>query len=345
MGSQRRNNSRLKDELGAKGIVDLPMGLGMAALGRPGYINLGHGDDLSDATTDEGYGVAEMQAHAFGVLDAAWRLGIRYFDVARSYGRAEEFLGMWLRDRDIVADDVMIASKWGYTYTAGWRVEAAHHEVKEHSLSVLQRHWSETAHTLGAYLTLYQIHSATFESGVLDNAAVLDELGRLKENGTAIGLTLSGANQGDVLARALDVELDGLPLFDAVQSTWNLLEPSAADALAQASRQGMVVIVKEALANGRLTPRNEAPEFSDRMAVLRDEAERLAASVDALALAAVLSQPWVDVVLSGAASKEQIASNLRALDVPWDEQAAIRLSALAELPDEYWRTRSELVWN
>ena len=42
------------------------LGLGLAALGRPGYINLGHGEDLTDKTVDA------MQEHAWTVLDRAW---------------------------------------------------------------------------------------------------------------------------------------------------------------------------------------------------------------------------------------------------------------------------------
>ena len=37
-----------------------------------------------------------MRAHAHAVLDAACDAGVRYFDAARSYGLAEEFLGSWL---------------------------------------------------------------------------------------------------------------------------------------------------------------------------------------------------------------------------------------------------------
>ena len=35
------------------------------------------------------------------VLDAAYGAGVRYFDAARSYGRAEQFLGSWLRARGL----------------------------------------------------------------------------------------------------------------------------------------------------------------------------------------------------------------------------------------------------
>jgi aryl-alcohol dehydrogenase-like predicted oxidoreductase len=317
-----------------------PIGLGLAALGRPGYINLNHASDLG-----HNYDITAMEAHAHTVLDAAWQMGVRYFDAARSYGRAEQFLGSWLRKNKIDPQAVTVGSKWGYTYTAKWQIQADHHEIKEHSLPVLQRQWQETEDELGHYLNIYQIHSATLESGVLENKAVLNELARLKAGGTIIGLSLSGANQGTVLEQALTVHVDGIRLFDTVQATWNLLEPSAGRALMAAHQAGMGIIVKEALANGRLTPRNTAPAFAAPLALLTRQAERLHTTVDALAIAAVLAQPWVGIVLSGAAVVEHVHSNLAALTVNWDSEAATLLRQLAEPPDVYWTTRKNLTWN
>lgn len=188
------------------------IGLGLAALGRPGYINLGHSADLP-----AGHDVAAMEAHAHRVLDVAWESGVRYFDAARSYGRAEDFLGSWLRLRDIAPADIVVGSKWGYIYTGGWRADADVHEVKDHSLTILRRQIGESRKRLGEHLDLYQIHSATLESGVLDDAAVLDDLARLRESGLRVGLSVSGPRQGDTVRRALEVERDGQRLFSAVQ--------------------------------------------------------------------------------------------------------------------------------
>ena len=80
-------------------------GLGLAALGRPGYINLGHADDLN-----RDYDVDAMQQHAHRVLDTAWESGVRYFDAARSYGKAEIFLGSWIRDRGIDVGAISVLS-------------------------------------------------------------------------------------------------------------------------------------------------------------------------------------------------------------------------------------------
>ena len=327
-------------QLGRTALTVSRLGLGLAALGRPGYINLGHAGDLQ-----HDHAVAMMEARCHEVLDAAWALGVRYFDAARSYGKAEEFLAHWLTARGLAPDAVTVGSKWGYTYTANWQVQAEHHEVKDHSLPVLRRQTAESQQLLGSQLDLYQIHSATLDSGVLDNADVLHELVRLRAGGLKIGLSLSGPQQADTLRRALAVQIDGVRVFDCVQATWNVLEPSAGSALQEAHAVGLGVIVKEALANGRLTARNVDLAFGERRRVLEATAARLQTTLDALALAAVLAQPWVDVVLSGASTVEQLRSNAAALHVAWDDAAGDAVASLAETPRDYWAARSRLPWN
>ena len=303
------------------------IGLGLAALGRPGYLNLGHGVDLG---SDRSVATLERRAHA--VLDAAYDAGVRYFDAARSYGRGEAFLASWLGRRELAPGEVTVGSKWGYTYTAGWEVRADPPEVKDLSVDTFRRQLGETRELLADHLSLYQIHSATVESGVLDDAAVLSALAELRAGGVSVGLTTSGPQQARTVERA--IAGGG---FDTVQATWNLLEPSVGPALAEAHREGLGVIVKEALANGRLTARGGCPE-------LEQEAQRLGASADAVALAAALAQPWADVVLSGAASTDQLTSNLAARQVPWDRHAARALASLSEEPEAYWRARADLAW-
>jgi aryl-alcohol dehydrogenase-like predicted oxidoreductase len=302
------------------------IGLGLAALGRPGYLNLGHGADLGADRS-----VEALRARSFEALDAAYAAGVRYLDAARSYGRAEEFLGAWLDDRDPA--DVVVGSKWGYVYTAEWEVDADPPEVKHHDVDTLRRQLSESRERLGARLALYQIHSATPDSGVLEDDDVLAELAGLRRSGVAIGLTTSGTSQAQTLERALELDL-----FDTAQVTWNLHERSAGAALERAHAAGLGVIVKEALANGRLTPRGAPPP-------LVGVAERLGTTADAAALAAVLAQPFVDVVLSGAATVQTLSSNLKAAEIELDAAALAELEALSEPPDRYWTARGGLAWN
>lgn len=274
------------------------LGLGTAALGRPGYLNLGHGAELGEDRS-----VEALRARTHEVLDFAYEAGIRDFDTARSYGRGEAFLGEWLRSRN--PEGVTISSKWGYVYTANWEVAADPPEVKHHDVDTFKRQLEETREHLGDWLDLYQIHSATRDSGVLSNDAVLSAM---VEAGVPLGLSVSGTSQAETIDAAVQ-----LGIFTAVQATWNLHERAAGDALA---RSGLKVIVKEGLANGRLAAR------------------------DAQALAVALAQPWADVVLSGAASIDVLRSNLKALETePVDEPG------LAEDSEAYWALRSSLAWN
>ncbi len=328
-------------QLGRGGPMVSRMGLGLAALGRPGYINLGHGDDLVD-----GRDVEAMEARTHRVLDAAYQAGVRYFDAARSYGRAEAFLGSWLLERGFGHENVTVGSKWGYTYTADWKVDADVHEVKNHSVETFLKQATETQTNFGLNISLYQIHSATLESGALDDAQLHEALAQLRDRtGVRIGLSVSGPGQARTIERALEIEVAGVRLFDAVQATWNPLEVAAGASLTRAHDEGLGVIVKEALANGRLTPRNDDPAFAPTRARLQAEADRLGATLDALVLAHVLTQPWADVVLSGAATTEQLLSNLNAQAISIDEQANTTFEEIAEPSEHYWKTRSQLAWN
>src|SRR5204863_8906689 len=98
----------------------------------------------------------------------------------------------------------------------------------------------------------------------------------------------------------------------------NLLERSAAPALSEASDAGWTVIVKEAMANGRL------------------------AHLDGAALVSALTQPWADIVLSGAATVDHLRSNVAAPDHDVDLDA---FASIVEPPEQYWATRASLPWN
>ncbi|GAA2647687.1 aldo/keto reductase [Streptomyces vastus] len=308
------------------------IGLGLAAVGRPGYINLGRERDLPEARS-----VEALRNRTHELLDAAYAQGVRYFDAARSYGLSEEFLADWLRTRPDI-DDVVIGSKWGYTYTADWRTDAEEHEVKDHSVTTYERQRAETADLLGDRLDLYQIHSVTPDSPALSDKELHAKLAEAAAKGLTIGFSTSGPAQADAIRAALAVTVDGEPLFRTVQATYNALETSAAPALAEAHDAGLTVIVKEAMANGRLAG-PQAPE------AVRAIAEAAELGADAVSLALILRQPWAGVVLSGAATVNQLVSNLHAAVVDLDDEQVARLSALAEEPGAYWERRGQLPWH
>jgi aryl-alcohol dehydrogenase-like predicted oxidoreductase len=305
------------------------LGLGLAVLGRPAYINLGRTDVAPVDRT-----VNRFRAITFSVLDAAYAAGVRWVDVARSYGLAEDFLAGWLADRDHT--DVTVSSKWGYAYVGDWRVDADVHEVKEHSLTRFREQLAQTRALFGDRLALYQVHSLTSDSPLFDDAELIAALADLAASGVPVGFSTSGPAQADAVARALDLESGGQRVFSTVQSTWNPLETSVADALADAHRAGIRVLVKEPLANGRLAVR--PPD------VVAAIAARHGVGPDAVALAAALAQPWADIVLLGPAGVDQLHANLAATAVRLDAAELADLAALAQPPAQYWAQRSALPW-
>jgi aryl-alcohol dehydrogenase-like predicted oxidoreductase len=312
--------------LGTGGPVVSRVGLGLAALGRPAYITSGREQDLPDRS------VAGMRTRAFSMLDAAYAAGIRYMDAARSYGLAEEFLARWLAERGHA--DVVVGSKWGYRYTGEWRLDASQQEVKEHSLAMFTTQLAQSRALLGDRLTLYQVHSLTIDSGLFTDGPLLAALSRLRAEGVIIGLSASGPYQAEAIRRALPLTVDGQQLFTEVEVTWNLLEPSAGPAAAEAAAAGWAVLVKEAVANGRLTSAGGPPESLTALAAERGVTE------DAIALAAALAQPWASVVLSGAVTHAQLDENLAALTV-----GQLPALSLAEAPGAYWAERAARPWH
>jgi aryl-alcohol dehydrogenase-like predicted oxidoreductase len=305
------------------------LGLGLAALGRPAYINVGRAEELPPER-----GVDDLRKASWDVLDAAYEAGVRWVDAARSYGRSEEFLGGWLAARR--PDDVTVSSKWGYAYVGGWRLDADVHEVKEHSLERFREQYAETRRFLGDRLAVYQVHSLTVDSPLFGDKALQAALARVAEDGVRLGFSTSGPRQADTVRQALELDVDGRRLFTTVQSTWNLLEPSVGDALREAHEAGAHVLVKEALANGRLAVDPAEP--------MQRVARRHGVGPDAVALAAVLSQGWADTVLIGAVSTAQLASNLEALGLVLDASDRETLGSLAVAPERYWKERAALPW-
>ncbi|HEX2902611.1 MAG TPA: aldo/keto reductase [Jatrophihabitans sp.] len=304
------------------------LGLGLAAIGRPAYITAGRGHDLGPPAQRT---VASMRSRTHALLDSAWSAGIRYVDVARSYGRAEEFLGEWLAAHPGRRAQLRLGSKWGYEYVGNWRADAPLHERKQHSRAMLDKQWPQTLQALGGPPDWYLIHSVTPDSPALTDRDLLAALSELAATGIRIGLSTSGPAQAAVIERAL--ALRSVP-FSVVQSTWNLLEQSATQALLRAHAAGWQVIVKEVFANGRLAGTAAPP-------AIRQVAEQQGRTVESVALGTVLAQPWVDLALTGAVTGDQLAANLAA-----DVAAPLPdlLHGLAVAAPEYWHARGELSW-
>ena len=313
------------------------IGLGLAAIGRPEYINVRQDADVDKS---EQY----YRNNAFKMLDFAYEQGIRHFDTAPSYGKGEEFLQQWYQQNP--HKDVTFSTKWGYTYVANWDLGYNKpHEIKEHSLKKLLEQWSVSRHLLPG-LKVYQIHSATFESGVLDNAEVLHQLYEIKkETGLKIGISASGERQSEIVDYASQIKIKNEPLFESFQVTYNILETSTHDILERLIKTGRLVIIKEALANGRVFKNDDYTHYESLYADLERLSKKYKAPIDAIALRFVIDHLQPGIVLSGASNSYQLSENMKALNIKLDNKELISLKQHTVNSDFYWNERKKLEWN
>ncbi|MDX6748043.1 aldo/keto reductase [Polaribacter sp. PL03] len=314
----------------------MKLGLGTAALGRPQYINV-------RTENCDNSNLSEFKKQSFNVLEEAYNLGIRYFDTAPGYGLAEELLLEWLQTKK--DNSIEVATKWGYTYTANFDTNATVHEIKEHSLAKLKEQWTFSKQLL-PYLKVYQIHSATLETGVLENTQVLEHLAFLKkEHNLKIGLTTTGTNQVEVIRKALNILVDNESIFDVFQITYNFLDQSLQEISEELINKNKSIVIKEALANGRFFKNENYPNYNKMYTTLENLAKKHNVGVDAISLKYCEQTIPGSIVLSGASNSNQLKENLKINTFSLSNNEIEILNALKISPEAYWKERKQLTWN
>jgi len=314
--------------------LDNKIGLGLAALGRPGYINIGHDNDLGSDKSK-----ASMRDYCHQVLDFAYSNGIRYFDTARVYGDAEEFLSSWIRKQSQF--NGFVGSKWGYEYLANWEVNSDKHERKDHSAAFLKQQWVETRMNLGKNVDLYHIHSVTPDSSVLDDPTVIKELESIKKNGLEIGISTSGPEQKKTIEKFLKIN-EKLKLFSFLQSTVNIFEQSCIPILKEAHNQKINIIAKEVFSNGLLTNANK-DYHQEQLQNLQNIAKEIDLTLEQISYLWVYQLPFIKIILTGASTISQLQENLNCLNKL--NTTIPNLDNLNLSVDDYWSTRKSLSWN
>lgn len=314
--------------------LDNKIGLGLAALGRPGYINIGHDNDLGSDKSK-----ASMRDYCHQVLDFAYSNGVRYFDTARVYGDAEEFLSSWIRKQSQF--NGFVGSKWGYEYLANWEVNSDKHERKDHSAAFLKQQWVETRMNLGKNVDLYHIHSVTPDSSVLDDPTVIKELESIKKNGLEIGISTSGPEQKKTIEKFLKIN-EKLKLFSFLQSTVNILEQSCIPILKEAHNQKINIIAKEVFSNGLLTNANK-DYHQEQLQNLQNIAKEIDLTLEQISYLWVYQLPFIKIILTGASTVSQLQENLNCLKKL--NTTIPNLDNLYLSVEDYWSTRKSLSWN
>ncbi|MBK8504673.1 MAG: aldo/keto reductase [Saprospiraceae bacterium] len=312
------------------------IGFGTAAIGRPQYINL-----KSEQKTSV-FKLTKFKLESIEVIQKAYDIGIRYFDTAPGYGIAEEMMSKWLSHQN--DPDVEVATKWGYTYTADFNPDALIHEVKDHRLVKLNEQFANSKKLL-PYLSTYQVHSATFETGILQNREVIHRLAAIKEEyNLRIGITTSGTNQNDVILAASEVIFDRKVLFDTFQVTYNLFDQQLQEIIPLFNTSGLRLIIKEAMANGRVFRNPNYPHYEKNYQICEELARKYKVGVDAIALRFVIDSIHPHTVLSGANQVSQLHQNMKALSFRLTSDEIDQLQRLKVNPIEYWNERKNLTW-
>jgi hypothetical protein len=197
------------------------IGLGLAALGRPGYINLGHASDLAGHTDESSM---ELAAHTV----AGRRLRGGACATSTPLGPTGRRRRSWLRGSRAAGSGLARSPS---ARSGAIRTRAAGASRRPCTRSRICRSRRYAASSLRAGSCSGLISACTRSTpprwcGVLDDPAVLEDLARLRASGVSIGVTVTGPKQPETIERALEV--GG---FDAVQATWNLLEPRRAPRL------------------------------------------------------------------------------------------------------------------
>ncbi|MFT6715783.1 MAG: aryl-alcohol dehydrogenase-like predicted oxidoreductase [Saprospiraceae bacterium] len=313
------------------------IGLGTAAIGRPSYINI--------KDNQEEVSLEVFKQTGPKVLTKAYELGVRYFDTAPGYGMAEELLTNWISEFNNKIQDISVGTKWGYTYVANFDKNATVHEIKDHSIEKLTEQW-HTSKGFSHHLSYYQIHSAGFDTNVLFDEKVLAKLHEIKkQTGIKIGISTTGAEQVKTIEKALEIKEENEFLFDSFQVTYNMLDQSLRTILGKLKALKKTVIVKEALANGRLFSNDNYPEYAPVYNALNLLANKYQVGVDAVALRFVMDSIQPTIVLSGASSCEQIEQNLKAMTFKLTSEEVQMLTAFKVSPEHYWLERKKLAWN
>ncbi len=232
-----------------------PVGFGAFKIGRNAGTKYEHAYDLPNDDA--------VERLLNGVLD----LGIDYIDTAPAYGTSEERIGKMISHR---RREFVLSTKVGEFFENGVsRYDFSAEAVRKSVETSLRRLRADV-------LDLVFIHSSRDDLRVVEHTDAAPTLMSLRDAGLIRGIGLSGYTAEGFRA--------ALPWSDAVMVEYHGDHMILASVIEEANKQGTIVIVKKALASGRLSPSQ--------------------------ALAFVLGNPAVTSIVVGSLSLDHIRENL-----------------------------------
>ena len=104
------------------------------------------------------------------------------------------------------------------------------------------------------------------------------------------------------------------------------------------------IIIKEALANGRVFPNDKYINYKNAYQLLSKLASKYNVGIDAIALRFCIDSFTPYRVLSGVSEVAHLTTNLEAANIKLSISDLNQMKELSVLPSKYWLERKELDW-
>ena len=288
------------------------------------------------------------QKDVTGVVARALEAGINFFDTADmySFGLSETLLGQALKDIGVKRSNVVVATK---TYA---RMSDSPNDVGASRGHIMDSVEKSLERLQTDHIDLYQIHAQDLSTPVEETMRALDNL---VSRGLVRYVGCSNWQAWKIMQAQGIADKRGWARLDTLQAYYSLagrgLEREIAPMLAD---QRMGLLVWSPLAGGILSGKfgpNSSPEGTRRatfdfppvnkervwpiVEAMREIGKPKSASPARVALAWVLSKPFVTSVITGVKTLEQLDDNIAASDLTLSPDDIKRLDELSALEPEY----------
>ena len=275
------------------------------------------------------------------ILNYAIDSGINFIDTAEMYaqGRSEEIVGQAVKGK---RSNVIIATKFGYPNTVSTDQQGGSRSYIMKAVDASLRRLSTD------YIDLYYIHYPDSETPIQETLRTLDDLVRA---GKVRYIACSNFAAWQLTDALWTSKVHNLESFIAVQSKYNLLDRSIEPELVPCCQTyGVGVIPWGPLASGFLTGKyrrgqdipagvrlaNPPPVYGDvltdanfdKLAKLEAFAKERGHSIGELAIAWLISHPWLGSVIAGAMNIEQLSANVAAAGWKLTREDTIQLDKI-----------------
>ena len=280
---------------------------------------------------------ADAKPYIRQALDA----GINFFDTADMYsvGVSEEILGKALREFAVPRDRSVIATKLLSPMSDDPNDRGLSRKHIMHSID-------NSLRRLGTdYVDLYQIHRFDYHTPIEET---LEALTDVVKSGKALYVGASSMHAWQFTKMLLVAEQNGFSRFVSMQNHYNLMyREEEREMIPLCQDQGIGLIPWSPLARGQLagnlsanTTRAQTDDFSKRMytqpgdAKVIERVKEVAAGRNVppaqVALAWMLSKPYITAPIVGASKPHHLTDAIAALTLPLDSDEIKRLEEVYE---------------